>query len=177
MAVTFGAGKIGNCAQFNGSSYLNTGTPPDFTLAGDWTVTGWARTPDPSGVQQTIVSRSGRFEFRVYFAEGNIGANAYDSSDIVLTAAANTWSYFRLAFVSGTQTIEFEINNDGNVQTASPGGDVEDSGAPVLIGTQDQGGGPANFLTGDVDAIKIWSRLLTSGEQAEDYNGGAGLEF
>lgn len=175
--VTFAAGHIGEAAHFDGSSYLHTTEPLGVTLGDtDWTVTGWARTPDPN-VEGKIISRVGRFEFRVYFQEGNIGANAFDSSDIVFPASADTWTYFRLSFIAATNTIEFEINNNGAVQTGLPGGDIEDSGAPLYIGCQDQGGGPANFLTGSVDAIKLFTKVLDTAEQVADYNSGAGIEY
>lgn len=174
-SVTFGTGLVGNAATFNGTNYLSVESP-NFSMGDvDWTVAGWARTPDPDAGNQIIISRNGRFEWRVYFAENRISANVYDSSDIVFDVSANNWVHYRLTFIAATDTIEFEINNDGNVQTASPGGDIED-GSPLFFGTQDQGGGTTNFFVGDADATGIWLKQLTSTEQANFFNSSAGRE-
>lgn len=120
------------------------------------------------------------------------GANFiyYDSSSnrVALSASftANTWTMITVTasnFVGGT-TLNF-YQNGSLVQTYTPATFLQISYDVTIGGGPSRGGAfkPSSpsitfpYWNGDVDEVGVWTRVLTAGEIASLYNGGAGRAY
>jgi hypothetical protein len=99
-----------------------------------------------------------------------------------VSAVANTFGapstgvwYFLVGFVDLDNDIIGISVNDGTVDTAAyTASSVFDGTAPFEIGRL---GSSDNIFDGDIDAVGLWSRRLSTGEITALYNGGTGLEL
>jgi hypothetical protein len=170
--VAFTAGKVGNCAAFDATNWLsgNLGTRAEISIS------LWARITDlEAGENQIYLSSesdsypdlrlggwTGGSNFLYWGGTGVSIANICDGDwhHIVVTYDGQ----YAKAYFDGvlTQTIDNGPEaGAADLSTWILGIDAD------LISTG---------LTGNVDAIGLWDRVLTLGEIAALYNGGAGIE-
>ena len=169
------AGKVGDAASFTGSSSqylsindnaaLSMGSGVDFTLAAWYWVNSAAVSSDG------IISKGGVSE---YFMDVTFAAPRFICGGAgVVTAAVQTtgaW-HFVVAWYDQTHT-NIQVDNGAIVQTASTT-DAPDAGGVFYIGRSPT---VALFMTGKIDTVGIWKRVLTADERTELWNAGAGLE-
>ena len=171
-SVQFVAGKIGNCAQFNGNNELTDTTfTPTFNSAQDFSISFWA---NPStNTTGTTVGGSGDGVFNIHNnSDGSMSFNNAQSADVSVPNAftVGTWKHYvcikagnnRKVYINGSlvynQTSSVSYNNTTNT---------------ISIGRYPGGTLPFQGL---IDAVGIWQRELTSEEITTLYNNGNGLE-
>jgi hypothetical protein len=168
--VAFAAGKIGNAAEFNGSNWLNSslqGTPKAVSL--------WVKSDEFSGFTNLAAFRSASDEvgfliqgvedddFRFYTDESAIDC------DIVI--ADGNWHHVVVSISSGI----VKIYVDGSLEVSASGGTESIVTTKLGLGSYDDG--TFDLLTGQIDAVGIWTRALSDGEIDALYNNGTGREL
>ena len=164
-SVAFVAGKIGNAAVFNGSNYLRSTIIVDLDL--EFCISLWCK-PDNTANYGTMVGGSAGGTINIAYT----GANSFDFNNgaaghINVAATPSVWQH--LVFNSDGTTDQAWVNgvlvDERSAQGRSPTTRID-------LGSLTN----SYFYFGQLDAVGIWSRDLTSGEIAQLYNNGSGLE-
>ena len=182
------AGKIGNAADFNGSSQWLSNTSSDFDFAGSFAISGWCLLDVTSSLQAIVAkylttgnqrsyvfwynNSTSRFEFVVSADGGSTNITTVQANNLGAPSTA-TWYFFVCTFNARTNTISIQIN-DNDVDTEYHPGGTFDSTANFTVGATSGG---AQYLNGGVDALGIWDRVLTPDEITNLYNASSGLDL
>jgi hypothetical protein len=178
------AGKLGDALALVGASTQYAGVADHADLRGgdrDWAFDGWLYLTDPTVVQEVLSKGSAlttaNFEYRVFVSAGNnLSLRTSNGTGVVTVSqnglAANTWHYFLVFHDSASNTIGISLDNAVPTTAAFTA-----SGAHVLAQPLRVGVSPAITLpmTGRVDELARWNRLLTSTERGQRYNSGSGI--
>jgi hypothetical protein len=187
--VTQAAGKVGNAAQFTAANNESLSIADNAALSvGDiaFTVWGWCYL-DSLGVQRVMLCKgsgnsAATSEYRVAVNASNAvtfsvsdGATLTTKTVSVFGAlAASTWYFIECYHDPAADVIGIRINNN-TAETAAHSVGVQDGAGNVRLGTRPAG--DSDFWNGRLDQWGIAKRLLTSGERAAHYNGGAGRAY
>lgn len=180
-STTFSTGKVGNAAYGDGSAdYLTNASPTGLpTGANVRSISLWYYHPAGEGAAApryhlgygTAATRQA-FEFYTYryqeFGFDVYTNSAYRSSAGVLTA--DTWYHFVLAY-DGT---DVKIWMNGSAQTLTGATVALNTGTTAGFNILVRGTTGANYSTGRVDEVGIWSKVLSAQEITDLYNGGSG---
>jgi hypothetical protein len=166
-SVTFGAGKIGDAAQFDGSNYL---TASILALGGSFTLSFWLNPSTTSGYRNVLTWRSDGtgsigYNGTIYWYADNGGFLVQSSSGIIQTSV---WQHVVLTCNANSMTIyhngvSVATGTDTNTRTATN----------LTIGAFTNG---SEAVVGDLDAVGIWLRALSIEEIGQLYNSGNGVE-
>lgn len=184
-SVTFGAGKVGNAAEFDGSNYLSANGSSDWVLGGNAgngaTVNFWMRR---SGTQAAELM-------------GNRNAGIYcpwaicldsDNTLRLLSNNGGAWAvtsggaYGSTNIPDATWVMVTIVRDASNLVTVFINGvadpDMTDVPAPTDSTPNDLfiGSGGDGSFEGKMDGIGVWDRALTTPEIALLYNSGDGNE-
>lgn len=173
-----GAGVIGNCATFDGSSqYLYDNTT--FPASATWTVCAWINTTiisgavilcDPSGMGIILLINYGGASGIEVFTNGG---SEYESSP--LDVADGNWHYIAVTADSGN-TVSFYA--DGiPCGTASLGGTNAGPWGSYLPMSVGEVYGSGLGIIGSIDELAVWNIALTRAQITELYQRGSGLPF
>ena len=190
------AGQINNAANFTegNNEYLVATTASELNVSGntDFSIAGWVRlnskanprsviakwnadSGDPNR-QYALIYNNGtdRFEFLVSSdgtAFSTVQANTFGSPSTA------TWYFFYVEHDATADTIRISINN-GTIDSAAHSTGVFSSSAILRIGALQGGSGEDAFqMTGDIDAVGFWQKVLNDEERSILYKNGAGREF
>ena len=181
--VSYVAGKINNCASFNGTtSGIEISSNAGLQITGDLTISAWINTSDTIGV---IVAKSDgststyEYEFgfnaanRLYFVSAS---STYFSTESVSAPTLNDSTWKHVVVVRGGGVTKYYVNGTLYNQNITHGNitNVATSTQSVRIGRR---GNPDNFYAGSIDEAGIWSRALSGTEITELYNAGAGITY
>ena len=186
--VTQAVGKVGNAAQFTAANSESLSCASNASLQCgdiDFTVVAWVYF-DSIASQNAIVSRQGqeylldcsstfsnKFVFRVYQGAGATEKTAV--SNTFGAASTGTW-YFLIGQHDAANDLAGISVNNGALDTVATGGALSAATAANLrIGARDAIN--QRFITGRVDEVGFWKRLLTSDEKAHLYNSGNGRSY
>ena len=179
--VSLGTGIIAGDAVFNGGSYLSFLTTP-VTAGGEASFSFWLNTTD-SSVEQSIIDQqsSGGYGILIrtngassgYFAVAMNGSGGPAWYPTNYNPPANTWvnivvtidSYYNLNVYADTTNV-LSTNIGAN---HGPWGGIGN-----YFGCT---GGNAQFLTGSIDEVGIWNRVLSQSEITAIYNTGSGFTY
>lgn len=180
-AISYGAGKINNAVITTrevvdppeAPKYISHGTNTRFDLTSDWTISLWVynqnvsvesyilcKTTDPSNNGYTLVQLGGS---TFALLTGNSGLSQVGSTNFGITPQ-DTWCHVVIQNVSGS-TIKIKVN-DGSWDSAASSTSASNA-ADIVIGcsfAQDAG------LTGMIDGVSIWKRVLTDAEITKLWN-------
>jgi hypothetical protein len=172
----YAKGRIGEGFDFNGSSWVDTGSESigdGLFAAADrrWSVALWSRInganegtylgrASANSTQRSFqILRLGTVSNPAFYLRGEITRFALDHNDGVWRHYSVTWD---------GQTARFYLNgvyfSNLNVGTAS-----EITGQRVIIGARTNGTG--FFLSGQIDDVQIWNRALQPHHIRAIYNG------
>lgn len=177
------AGKIGNCATFNGSS--STIGLPDSFRSTSFTVSTWAKTSATGKIlfgntNYTSSVASGYFFYAN--ASGNLEARTWNGSNGVSVDTNSTknitdglWHHVVMTCSGGTVNTLYV---DGIQVATATGTSVGWSGSTnyVYLGAYNFSG-LGNYWNGSIDETAIWSRALTADEVSQVFNSGRGNAY
>jgi hypothetical protein len=169
-SVTFGAGKIGNAAEFDGTNNLAVSPNPISEIA-QHSFSFWLKNTTSGGEQGCLGGLNANFW--IHTKSDKLVA-WFGSNPITSTAdiTPNVWTHCVIVFDDGD--VSFYINgalDATGTTTVAP----QDSYPDLVLGAANQ---EAQLgLTGGMDAVGIWNRALTEPEIAQLYGAGTGLEL
>ena len=177
--VSFGSGKIGNAAVFDGSGILQLPNCNFPAQNDDRSIFGWLKTSENKGIRKFLfsygtnnfevlycmaVNESGCLAFYLYSGAGEL--NTDDPNHLV---DDDSWHHFGVIQSSSQRKVYLDGINiwsyEGAVNT--------DPNSTFEIGAWNS----AEQFIGQIDAVGIWNRALSDAEIAELYNNGTGLEL
>jgi hypothetical protein len=180
-SVTFGAGKIGVAATFDGSNHLSRSSSSNWILSGTGaTVNFWLRRSG-SAASELIGNRIGAVycpwalaldsnnKLRLLSNVGGGWAVTSGGSYGNTTIPDETWVMITIR--KNTNGITVLINGSADSGITNVSSPTNTSSSPLYIGS----GGDGSFV-GSVDAIGFWSRSITDEEVTTLYNSGNGVE-
>jgi len=181
-----GTGQVGNCQVFT-TDYITSNFNPNTSIGtGDVTVAIWFKTASAdtrrvffymgeiSGTFQDVfmMQAGNNADGNPVLVQGRVGTSG--TASISASSLQDDGWHLAIATRSGT-TAHLYIDNS-EIGTGST--DAEwgaDLGVGFRIGAgQDLSN---NLMTGSLDEIGIWGKVLTSAERAELWNSGAGLAY
>jgi hypothetical protein len=175
------SGKLGNAAGFTAASSQSLSIASNATIQfndADFTYAGWVWFDDLTvSFQFPFVlgkGPNGSDEVEL-FIDGGTPTLAWrvNGSALVEKAFSGTgaWLFFEAWHDHTNDLIGININN-GTAVTGAFAGGITYSGGALYVGAR-----PNPDLSGRVDGLGLWSRLLTSAERAALYNSGAGIDY
>jgi hypothetical protein len=171
--VQFVAGKIGNCAQFNGNNTLVSNSfTPTFNAAQPFSVAFWAN--PTSNVLGTTVGAQGNSTFNIHNnSNGSMSFNNAANADVSIGGAfeVGVWKHY-VCIVSGGRN---KVYINGVLVYNQPS-NVSYNATSTTIGIGRYPGGSTLPFQGLIDSVGIWQKELTQSEVNELYNSGTGLE-
>jgi hypothetical protein len=170
-SVTFGAGKIGNAAQFDGSNALDV-LNFDTSAITTRSFSFWVKRTTSSTSQQGLIGGLGA-GYYIHTVNNKLGFWRGEGSDIESSATLPVDTWVHCVVIYNNPSLKFYINGVLDINT-SPGQNASIGGYPNLCL-----GGARNdqlLFTGELDAVGIWSRALTIEEITQLYNSGNGVE-
>lgn len=193
--VTSGVGKIGTAADFeiDNSEYLEAANSTLLNLQNvDFTLSAWVKMESKAGAasgnvimgkhaaqsnqRQYLLFYDGsadRFRF-VVSSDGNPGTGV--NADVLGSPALDTWYHVLAWHDAAADRIFIQVNGGGTNSAAHAGGAFSSSAKFRLGSLVDGAGTNTFFLDGLLDAVGVWTRVLTPAERASLYNAGAGQE-
>jgi hypothetical protein len=145
----------------------------------DFTIAGWVRFDALTGTGLVGKWGAASMEYLVYFDGTNlrfhVSHNGTANVSVVNSAAiaANTWHFFVAWHDAAADTINISVDNNAAASAAHSTG-VYDGDAALFLGRNEEG---LTYLSGRLDSVSIWKRLLTAAERAQLYNSGNGLDY
>lgn len=184
------AGKVGNCSTFSGASsqslsVTDNGTLPNPTQT-NFSVAAWVYLTNKLALEICVAksdTTSGdAFALFYYNTPDRFAAQIGSAStvDVVQDShlgspATNTWYFLFASFTKSNSNLVFSVNNgtaDSGTITHYPTGTTQ----PLSMGRYRPSGTPF-YLTGKLDEVGIWNRVLTAAEITYLYNAGLGTHF
>jgi len=164
-SVAFVAGKIGNAAEFDYTNHLSRAMSVDFSA--DFSVSLWCKPADVANYGVMIYGGAGGTFAINYTGSNSIDINNAAAAFLNVAADPDLWHHI-VATKDATDT-KVWLNGTLATQGENQG---NSSGSTIYLGNTE---GAQNY-TGLLDAVGIWSRVLTDSEVADLYNAGDGLE-
>jgi len=170
--------------SFDGDDYIDTGSAFQSTFRGSHSISFWVKPSDgqPSAQYRILGSKNSTTEDWQYISletngkvkyifESNNNQASAETDAVVFADGAVGWAHITvvadstLAAVGGTIIyINGVLATSGDGDTSSVVFSDYTSGDEIFIGAQDAVGGAADFFTGSLKNVAIWSRALTATE-------------
>jgi len=190
--VTQAAGKKGNAAQFTAANVESLSIADNASLSMeaevDFSIAAWVYLTDDSG-SKTVVFKGtpattpgiayGLFRSAsVNVWRMRVGDNVNAETAEVTTSGdqSGAWHFLVGWHDATANTINLQVDNGGVVSTSYTFGSYDDA-QPFILGnnstTTDEGSG----MSGRIDEVGIWKRVLTTQERTDLYNNGDGNTY
>ena len=176
------AGKLGNAASFVAGNEESLSITDNAALSMgniDFTIAGWVRFDALTGTGLVGKWATGSMEYLVYFDGTNlrfhVSNNGTANVSVVNSASisANTWYFFVAWHDAAADAINISVDNNA-AASAAHGTGVNNGDAALFLGHNEEG---ITYLSGRLDSVSIWKRVLTAAERAQLYNSGNGLDY
>lgn len=182
-SVSYVAGKIGNAASFGGASKIDFSTT-GYNLGAAFTINMWinvtnttvrqglfCKTDGLSNTTSSFICEVGNPSSKLTFTVAAGSGSATVSSGSALSNS--TWYMVTFTYDGTNLTIFLNGTSDGTnatgigaVNTITQGTTLGYFGAYALLP-----------YTGLIDAVGVWTRVLSGSEITQLYNAGAGLDY
>ncbi|HXB68408.1 MAG TPA: DUF1553 domain-containing protein [Candidatus Acidoferrales bacterium] len=179
--VTFGPGRIGNAATFDGKGYLDAGTAGDFDIEDRFSLAAWVYSDDtPNGAVVTkMVDTAKGKGYGVYLNNGKVDVHVtsvWEDDAIRLETdealAAKRWYQLTVTYDGSrmaagvhvyidARQAEFKVDQDTLYRPFRNAG--KSFSVPFRLGG---GGGPERRFRGSIDDVRVYSRVLDAQEIA-----------
>lgn len=171
------AGKFGQALLFNGSSdFVDCGSLAGSTLVGDFTISLWIKTSEPTDGVYLAKYNSVPSFFEI--GRANVGSCFYvrhpnlDGTDVLLKDPATTGSYgsnfVNVVMLRSGSTTSIIVNTVTKASIATTRSTAS-SGHNLQIGARSFPGA-REFGQGAIDQIRIYNRAFSAVEIAQLYN-------
>jgi len=164
-SVAFVSGKIGSAAQFDGTNDLSRSMTVAFSQS--FTVSLWCKPADVSAYGVMLFGQGGGYFNIAYAGNETIDVNNGAAGFINVEALPEQWHHVLVTRNSAETTVW--LNGSVAAQEASQNNSDTNT---LFIGRSDN----AINDTGLLDALGIWTRVLSEAEIAMLYNAGVGRE-
>jgi hypothetical protein len=180
--VASAAGKLGNAASFvaGNEESLSVGDNAALSMGDiDFTIALWVWFDALTGTGLAGKWATSSIEYIAYFDGTNlrfhVSNNGSNNVSVVnpQSISINTWYLFVAWHDATANTINLSINNNTPASAAHTTG-VHNGNAAFFLGRNEEG---LTWLSGRLDSVSIWKRLLTAAERTQLYNAGAGLDY
>lgn len=196
--VTYGTGKINNCAIFNSTTdKLSVASTTALNPTGAFSFSFWVYinslpttgnitnllckydgAPDSGGYDVRILNSSGVYKLAFFWQKADTSNTGI--IDQTYTLSTGQWLHMVCVYNSTTSTAKIYLNST-EILSASATGAVRSTTKSLVFGNfgyySPSSADLARPLDGNLDEIGYWSRALTTTEIAELYNSGAGKSW
>lgn len=176
-SVTFPAGKVNNAFSFDGATqYMSVASPSGFpTGASARSAAFWVNanslTGFPTPFSYGTATTNQAFEFELFASQLTIDLTANAGVWVTVSSTA-TW-YLMIVTYPGSGTLWTCYVNNSSLSTANPGATpATGTGSGFNIGRRATTA--SQYLNGLVCEVGLWTKVLSSQEMTDLYNGGAG---
>lgn len=188
-SVLSGTGKIGNDAVFvdANAEYLSIADNAALSITGDISFSCWVK-PQDTGLHILINKYNSTGNQRGYQAYLNGGTDftvvlssagtSGVTKTVTSTFSADTWYHLVFTFTASASEGRFYVNGSqvGATQTYTGVTSIYNNNAEFLVGANEiKTSGNCSDM--NMDELGVWSKVLTSTEVTDLYNGGAGLPY
>jgi hypothetical protein len=172
------AGKVGNGVDLVSASsqYYTRADFIDWT--GDYTIALWAKFDSTAGIRALFGTDNSIGTVLLYYNNGSgeddliLRSSFFDTVAYTGGISTGTW-YHIVAWRDDTNDQSGIAINAGTPDTASATAGDLDANDAIQIGATNTG----SFFDGIIDEVGVWTRVLTSQERTDLYNGGSGLAY
>lgn len=189
--VTYSAGKINNGAKYvrTSSQYhsITNASQTGLGIIGDLSIGFWMKptTITPPSTYFMLVDKFGNgsnlsYSVRqnnsnIYFSISSDGTTEHNVSGTTGNLQANVWQYVVVTYTAASHLATFYYNG-------SSVGTADTIVTSIFNGTANfelaNGVDNVTYLyDGMLDEVGVWSRVLSSSEVTQLYNGGSGLQY
>lgn len=191
-AVTYGSGKVGSCATFDGTNTAQgivipgTDTFKEVYTTGVFTISFWIKPVDRTVVQYIMGNASGVSGTKGFYLGFNMNAAGTGGISFIMynggvtnltdnnTLLDNNWTH--IAYVGDGNFVRLYKN--GLHRSTSPAFTAQSTTtAPAALRVGGNAGLTATPFAGSIDEFAYWSRTLSAHEIAAIYNMGVGLTY
>jgi hypothetical protein len=184
------AGKIGNARQFltANNEFLSIASNADVQFGEDaWTFALWVYVPASASGTNQIFSKDGSTvggrEIELHY-DGSTNAVrlfVYTSDDAAtapatVSAARDAWHFVAVTHVVSSAVVTLRVNASTSTTTRSGVKTYAKTSTALQVGARVYTGF-VQPLTGNVDEVAKWSRVLLTTELDTLYNSGAGIDL
>lgn len=188
------AGIINNGCNFQliNSEYLSiaNGSQAGLNLTGDFSFSFWLKLATlPAATQMDIICKDNvnvarSYSFNLQSNNSQLvmfnGANQreMDVTGIVSVGDIGVFAHYVVTWDSAGNTgVTYKNAVAQTVSFSGTATAAQSSAADFMVGARKSSGTAQNFVNGVVDEVGVWSRVLTSAEVTQLYNGGSALPF
>jgi len=185
-SISYVSGKIDQAAQYTPSSNINVGAMPELSGINKLSIAFWAKSPDlffPYWIYklncfQIRYDGSYQYGVGVYIYESS-GADYHYTRNVTRTMTPGKWSHIVVTY-DGTEALDInklKIYIDAvQCVTEQPLG-LHLPTMPTTINASVNDLFIGSNLTGNMDEVGFWNRILSSADVLSLYNGGVGLTY
>jgi hypothetical protein len=174
--ITYSAAVINNGATFvhSSSQYFSNTSSTLGLVASDFSFSFWIKVTSTSNYY-TLISKdtSGSRGYQIYQDSNGVGMSINGSSLTFTAKPTLSTSVFSHIVLTQSGT-SLSIYKNGVLIGTGTGASIPSSTATFEIGNDSSYG---DYLNGAMDEVGCWSRVLSSTEVTQLYNGGAGLQY
>lgn len=173
--VTSAAGKRGDAAQFASGAYLSVADNPALSMSTttSFTIALWVY-PDALTTGNILQKwNTSAYAYGLSYGGSHPNLSVGDGSASGDGLVAGQWNLIIDTYDVAQQQISIRVNNGAQALGTWAGGSPPNT-APLVLGAGAAGAYPFN---GRIDEVGIWKRVLSSQEQADLYNAGAGNTY
>ena len=173
--ISYVTGKLGNAADFNGTSSVITMPNSEDIITDDtsYSISLWFNTDDNTQghifITQDVPFIGVAERLRLFLSSGNLklAQNADASGDVVQAVSNSVWYHVVITY-DGTN-YKVYVNNSLQLTTAGSATSMGDD--PILLGNY---GG--SWYNGKIDEVRIFNKPVSSDTVSTLYNSGDGTE-
>ena len=183
-------GKVGNARQFvtANSEFLSIASSADVQFGEDaWTFALWVYVPSSASGTNQIFSKDGsaaggrEVELHYDGSLNNIRLFAYTSDDAATapataSASRDAWHFVAVTHAVNSATATLRVNTGTSTTVRSGAKTYAKTNTALRVGARVYAGF-VQPLTGNVDEVAKWSRVLSATELDTLYNSGAGIDL
>ena len=175
-SVQFVAGKIGNCAEFNGTNnFLRLSSfSSSFNASSPYSVSAWHNITTLKDFF-TLAGCSTAQSLHIHGnASGALAVNNSQTADISIASFFVTSEWHHLVVTRNSSGI-LKVYKDASLVYNAVQGVTYGSVPNIQLGALQ--GNASFFMSGKLDAVGLWTRELDQTEVNQLYNGGVGLQI